>query len=95
MTRLTHDGMPVGRGASGFALAVVSAASFGLSGALARGLIEAGWTPGSAVLVRVWVAALVLLVPGVTLLLGGLVAGIVLATLNAILGANSAAMGAS
>ncbi|MFC0388360.1 type II secretion system F family protein [Muricoccus vinaceus] len=38
---------------------------------------------------------LVLLVPGVTLLLGGLVAGIVLATLNAILGANSAAMGSS
>ncbi|HEY8614058.1 MAG TPA: type II secretion system F family protein, partial [Roseomonas sp.] len=36
---------------------------------------------------------LVLLVPGVTLLLGGLVAAIVLATLNAILGANSAAMG--
>ena len=38
---------------------------------------------------------LVLLVPGVTLILGGLVAAIVLATLNAILGANSAAMGAA
>ncbi|MBB5693071.1 type II secretion system F family protein [Muricoccus pecuniae] len=36
---------------------------------------------------------LALLVPGVTLLLGGLVAGIVLTTLNAILGANSAALG--
>jgi general secretion pathway protein F len=36
---------------------------------------------------------LVLLVPGVTLLLGGVVAGIVLATLDAILGANAAALG--
>lgn len=36
---------------------------------------------------------LALLVPGVTLVLGGLVAGIVLATLDAILGANSAALG--
>ncbi|MFZ6764862.1 type II secretion system F family protein [Pseudoroseomonas sp. WGS1072] len=36
---------------------------------------------------------LVLLVPGVTLLLGGLVAAIVLTTLNAILGANAAVMG--
>jgi general secretion pathway protein F len=36
---------------------------------------------------------LALLVPGVTLLLGGLVGGIVLATLDAILGANSAALG--
>jgi general secretion pathway protein F len=35
-----------------------------------------------------------LLVPAVTLVLGGLVAGIVLATLDAILGANTAAMGA-
>jgi general secretion pathway protein F len=36
---------------------------------------------------------LALLVPAVTLVLGGLIAGIVLATLDAILGANSAAMG--
>jgi general secretion pathway protein F len=36
---------------------------------------------------------LALLVPGVTLLLGSLVAGIVLATLDAILGANAAALG--
>jgi general secretion pathway protein F len=37
---------------------------------------------------------LALLVPGVTLLLGALVGGIVLATLDAILGANGAALGA-
>ena len=36
---------------------------------------------------------LALLVPGVTLLLGALVGGIVLATLDAILGANAAALG--
>jgi type II secretory pathway component PulF len=36
---------------------------------------------------------LALLVPGATLLLGALVGGIVLATLDAILGANSAALG--
>jgi general secretion pathway protein F len=36
---------------------------------------------------------LVLLVPGITLVLGGLVAGMVLTTLNAILGANAAALG--
>src|SRR5579875_4221418 len=43
-----HDG----RGRSGLALAVLSAASFGLSGALARGLFDAGWSAGAVVLVR-------------------------------------------
>lgn len=43
-----HDG----RGGAGFALAVVSAASFGLSGALARGLFDTGWSAGAVVLVR-------------------------------------------
>ncbi|MBP0444558.1 type II secretion system F family protein [Roseomonas sp. SSH11] len=38
---------------------------------------------------------IVLLVPGVTLLLGGLIAVIVMTTLNAILGANSAVLGSS
>lgn len=44
-------------------MAVAAAFSFGMSGAWARGLIDAGWTPGAAVTVRIWVAALVLLVP--------------------------------
>src|ERR687889_2010220 len=43
----------------GFALAIASAASFGLSGALARGLLDAGWSAGSVVLVRIAVGALV------------------------------------
>ena len=37
----------------------LSAASFGLSGSLARGLIDAGWSAGAVVLVRIGVAALV------------------------------------
>jgi drug/metabolite transporter (DMT)-like permease len=44
---------------TGLALAVVSAASFGLSGPLARGLLDTGWTPGAVVLVRIGLAALV------------------------------------
>lgn len=44
---------------AGLALAVASAASFGLSGSLARGLIDAGWSPGTVVLARVAIAALV------------------------------------
>ncbi|WP_432534137.1 EamA family transporter [Kineococcus arenarius] len=47
-------------GTGGAVFAVVSAASFGLSGALARGLLDTGWTPGAVVLVRIALAALVL-----------------------------------
>src|SRR5690606_34206921 len=47
-----------------------AAASFGMSGAWARGLIDAGWTPGAAVSVRVWVAAAVLLIPTILALRG-------------------------
>ncbi|MFE3316006.1 DMT family transporter [Embleya sp. NPDC059213] len=43
----------------GLFLAVVSAASFGLSGSLARGLLSSGWSPGAIVLARVGLAALV------------------------------------
>ncbi len=43
----------------GLLFAVVSAASFALSGALARGLIDVGWSPGAVVLARIAVAALV------------------------------------
>lgn len=54
----------------GLPLAIAAALSFGMSGAWARGLIDAGWTPGAAVTVRIWVAALVLLVPTVLALRG-------------------------
>lgn len=54
----------------GLPLAIAAALSFGMSGALARGLIDAGWTPGAAVIVRIWIAALVLLIPTVIALRG-------------------------
>jgi drug/metabolite transporter (DMT)-like permease len=44
---------------AGLLLALISAASFGLSGALARGLIDVGWSPGAVVLARIAIAALV------------------------------------
>lgn len=49
--------------ASGFLLAGVTALSFGAAGALARGLIDGGWSPGAAVTARVWIGALLLLIP--------------------------------
>ena len=44
----------------GLPLALVSAVSFALSGPLARGLIDAGWSPSAVVLARISIAALVL-----------------------------------
>src|SRR5689334_12004373 len=55
---------------AGLWLAVLSAGSFGLSGSLASGLMDAGWSAAGAVLVRVGIAALVLAVPAY-LTLGG------------------------
>lgn len=54
----------------GLPLAVAAAFAFGSSGGWARGLIDAGWTPGAAVTVRVGVAALVLLLPTLLALRG-------------------------
>ncbi|NYG60610.1 drug/metabolite transporter (DMT)-like permease [Nocardioides daedukensis] len=56
--------------ASGLGFALLSAASFGLSGSLARGLLDQGWSAGAAVTVRVAIAALVLLVPAAMALRG-------------------------
>src|SRR3954463_3002155 len=44
---------------SGLILAVASAASFGLAGPLARGLLDVGWSPGAVLLARITIAALV------------------------------------
>jgi len=64
MTALTHDTPASTRAgtrlASGLGLAVVSASSFGLSGSLARGLMDAGWSSAAAVVVRILLAAAVL-----------------------------------
>jgi drug/metabolite transporter (DMT)-like permease len=68
VTALTHD--TSSRTAAGLVLAVASAASFGLSGALARGLLDTGWSAGAAVTVRVLLAAVVLVVPGALALRG-------------------------
>lgn len=56
--------------ASGLGVALFSSAVFGLSGSFAKSLLETGWTPGSAVAVRLTGAALVLLVPAVIALRG-------------------------
>ena len=61
--------MPAPRTA-GLGVALVSAATFGTSGAFAASLLEAGWTPGAAVTVRVGLAALVLTVPALLQLRG-------------------------
>lgn len=54
----------------GFVLAILSAASFALSGIFASALMDAGWTAGSAVTTRVTLAALVLLTPTLVMLRG-------------------------
>lgn len=56
---------PVRTTGTGLLLAMTSALSFGLSGSLARGLMDSGWSPAAAVALRVSIAALVLVVPGV------------------------------
>jgi drug/metabolite transporter (DMT)-like permease len=58
------------RVSGGMTLAVVSAATFGTSGTFATSLIDAGWSPGAAVLARIAAAALILTVPGVMALRG-------------------------
>ncbi|UQE74484.1 DMT family transporter [Gordonia sp. PP30] len=55
---------------SGLAFAAVSAASFGLSGTVARSLLEIGWSAGAAVTARITIAGLVLLLPAVWSLRG-------------------------
>src|SRR3712207_2890263 len=78
MTAFAHDtaatpALPARHGrrlTSGLVFAVLSALSFGLAGPLARGLLETGWSPGAIVLVRVGVAALVVVPAGILALRG-------------------------
>lgn len=58
-------------GLSSLPVALLSAASFGTSGALGKSLLDIGWTPSALVLVRIGGSALVLLVPTVLLLRAG------------------------
>jgi drug/metabolite transporter (DMT)-like permease len=55
---------------AGLTLAVLSAATFGTSGAFASSLIGAGWSPAAAVIARVAVAAAVLTIPALIQLRG-------------------------
>jgi drug/metabolite transporter (DMT)-like permease len=55
---------------AGLMFAVVSAISFGLSGALARGLLETGWSPGAMTLVRISLGAAALTPFGLVALRG-------------------------
>jgi drug/metabolite transporter (DMT)-like permease len=55
---------------AGFGLALLSAATFGTSGTFAKSLIDAGWSPGAAVTIRISIAALVLTVPAIVMLRG-------------------------
>ena len=52
----------------GLVFALISAAAFGLSGSLARSLLDLGWSPAAVVTVRISGAFLVLLVPTLVLL---------------------------
>jgi drug/metabolite transporter (DMT)-like permease len=63
-SRTGHGG---GTGA-GLAIALLSAASFGLSGPLARSLLDLGWSPAAVVGVRITGAFALLLVPCLVLL---------------------------
>ncbi|WP_232679810.1 DMT family transporter [Nocardioides sp. R-C-SC26] len=72
MSTLTHD-RPSARSSSlstGLAFALVSAVTFGMSGALARPLLDSGWTPGAVVLIRITLGALAVAPFGVRALRG-------------------------
>jgi drug/metabolite transporter (DMT)-like permease len=55
---------------AGFALALLTAATFSTSGSFARSLTDAGWSPGAAVAARISAAALMLAVPAIVSLRG-------------------------
>jgi drug/metabolite transporter (DMT)-like permease len=59
-----------GTARAGLGLALLSSAAFGTSGTFARALIDAGWSPGAAVTVRISIAALILAVPAALALRG-------------------------
>jgi drug/metabolite transporter (DMT)-like permease len=73
MGQVTNDstlGSPNARVAAGLGLGILSASSFGLSGSLARGLMDVGWSSAGAVAVRILVATVVLLPVAVVQLRG-------------------------
>jgi drug/metabolite transporter (DMT)-like permease len=67
---MTPDAIGRSSRRGGLGLAVASAVTFGTSGTLAKGLFDEGWSAQAAVTVRVWLAALLLLVPTLMALRG-------------------------
>src|SRR4051794_18206112 len=59
MAGMTNDASGGGQLGAGLVFAIASATAFGLSGSLARGLLDAGWSAGAIVLVRLSLGALV------------------------------------
>ena len=59
-----------GPSSAGLAMAVLSAAAFGVSGTLATSLMRSGWTPGAAVAARLVVAAAALALPALRVMRG-------------------------
>ena len=59
MATMANDNAMRSQAGIGLAFAVASAMSFGLSGSLARGLLDAGWSAGAVVLARLAIGALV------------------------------------
>jgi drug/metabolite transporter (DMT)-like permease len=70
MATFTPDRTTVTRPPGGLLWAVASAASFGLSGSLARGMMDAGWSSAMAVVVRLLIGAAVLIPVAVVQLRG-------------------------
>ncbi len=77
MATVAHDTIvnsdaraPRSRVATGIAFAVASSTTFALSGPLARGLLDMGWTASAVVLVRIALAALLVLPFGLIALRG-------------------------
>ncbi len=74
MATLAHDTTSTkaagARTAAGLGFALLSAVAFGLSGALARPLLEAGWSAGATVLVRIGLGAVIVVPFGIYALQG-------------------------
>ena len=70
VTALTHDTASLPDDRPGWRWRSPRPTSFGLSGVLARGLLDTGWSAGATVALRIAIAAAVLVVPGALALRG-------------------------
>ncbi|MEO6956714.1 MAG: EamA family transporter [Antricoccus sp.] len=70
MSASAQRSMTSGTSWAGLGFALLSAASFGMSGSFGKALIAGGWSPAAAILVRVSGAALILAIPTIYQLRG-------------------------